>query len=36
MTGWVVSSAALIAVAVISQVVVQQKLRKARRGGRPS
>jgi hypothetical protein len=32
--GWVASSAALIAVAVIAQVVVQRKLRKARRGGR--
>jgi hypothetical protein len=36
MDGWVIVAGVLIAVVVISQVVVQRKLRKARRGGRPS
>jgi hypothetical protein len=36
MDGWVIAAGVLITVVVIAQVVVQWKLRKARRGGRPS
>jgi hypothetical protein len=35
-TGWEILAAALAVIGLAAHVVVQRKLRKARRGGRPS